>query len=264
MTVTIQKVKDAPDQARESVGRSGIASPYFDLTASIAVAEAIEKKGGGVSTPDHLAVWLGYKSTASGTYLTRVSAANKHFGLIDASRDRITTTERAKKIISPVLPDDAVNARVEAFLAVLLFSKVFDQFRGSQLPPEAGLKNLFRTTYKILPDRVAQSVRVFLNSAEQAGFFSTSGDRSRLIKPTGAIATQPVATPLEQKIEPSPAHEKSKGGGVDGTGGVHSAIIGLLRELPPPGTPWSAQKKERFLQAFKSTVDFIYPEEGAT
>ena len=76
MAVTIKKkevVKDSP-----TTGRSGIASPYFDLAASIAVAEVIYQKGGGTASPDQVAHWLGYKSTASGTYLTRVSAANDH------------------------------------------------------------------------------------------------------------------------------------------------------------------------------------------
>ena len=246
------------------VGRSGIYSPYFDLGASIAVAEIVYKKGGGTASPDQLAHWLGYRSTASGTYVTRVSAANKHFGLIDVNGDRITVTERAKTILAPVMPDDAVSAKVDAFLAVSLFAKVFDQFRGSSLPPEAGLKNLFLTHYKILPDRVAQAVRVFLNSADQAGFFSTTGDRSRLIKPSLQASTAAPAftvQPQPQEYEVLTPERNKGGGGNDGTGGVHSAIIGLLRELPPPGAPWNEQKKKRFLDAFKATVDFIYPSE---
>ena len=45
-----------------------------------------------------------------------------------------------------------------------------------------------------------------------------------------------------------------------GPAGVHSAIIGLLRELPAPGTPWAGKK--RFKEAFMATLDFIYPEEN--
>jgi hypothetical protein len=48
---------------------------------------------------------------------------------------------------------------------------------------------------------------------------------------------------------------------VDGTAGVHSAIVGLLRDLPPPGTMWHPKKKQRFLDAFKAAIDHIYPEE---
>jgi len=56
---------------------------------------------------------------------------------------------------------------------------------------------------------------------------------------------------------------KPKGGGSgDGPRGIHEAISGLLRYLPPPGTPWSAQKKEAFLKAFTAAIELIYPEEG--
>ena len=259
----IKSGKDAKEASSEvSATRSGMNSPYFDLEASIKVAEIIHNKGGGACAPDQLAAWLEYKSTRSGTYLTRVSAANKHFGLIDTDGDRFIVTERAQKILAPVMPNDAVEAKADAFLAVPLFAKVYERFRGTQLPPEIGLKNLFENTFKVLPDRVPQAVRVFLSSAEQAGFFATTGDRSRLVRP--AAANVPPQGVVTKKDEQLPAPEKPKGGGGDGpTGGVHSAIIGLLRELPPPGTPWTSQKKQRFLDAFKATVDFIYPEEDS-
>lgn len=44
-------------------------------------------------------------------------------------------------------------------------------------------------------------------------------------------------------------------------GNVHSALIGLLRDLPAPG-PWDAEKKAQFLEAFTKIFDFIYPEEN--
>lgn len=264
----LNEVKEPKEVTRVGTSsRSGIASPYFDLGASIGVADAIYKQGGGTGSPEQLAVWLGYKSIGSGTYMTRLAAANKHFGLVDVKGDRISLSERAHKILSPVMPEDATCARVEAFLAVPLFSKVYEQFKGSPLPPETGLKNLFRTTYAILPDRVPQAVRVFLNSADQAGFFaSTNGDRSRLIRPSPSPASlaAPILAAESAKIKkdesPVPAHERPKSGvGSDGAGGVHSAIIGLLRDLPPPGTDWPVKQKARFVKAFQATLDFVYP-----
>jgi len=252
----IKAVKDEKP-ARETPGRSGITSPYFDLAASIAVAEAVHQRGGGQCSSEQLAAWLGYKSVLSGTYLTRVGAANKHFKLVESNGEIIALTERARKILSPVMPDDALNAKVEAFLDVTLFAKVYETYKGSGLPPEIGLKNLFLNTYKVLPDRVAQSVRVFLNSAEQAGFFTTTGDRSRLVKPSRVISP-PTPAPATPNKEDTPA-VRGAGGGGDGTMGVHSAIVGLLRELPKPGSPWSYAEQTGFLAAFTSMIKFIYP-----
>lgn len=256
----ITEVQDriAKDARIGAASRSGIASPYFDLAASIALAEAVYQLG-GVCSPDQLTAALGYKSTASGTFLTRLAAANKHFSLVEVSGERITVTERGKKILSPVLPEDAVKAKVEAFLSVQLFARVYEQFKGAQLPPEAGLKNLFRNTYAVLPDRVATAVRVFLNSAEQAGFFdATSGERSRLIAPSSiapaamALAPEPKKQELPALLAAGPAPEMSS---------VHSAIVGLLKDLPPPGTEWPRKQKARFVKAFQATLDFVYPGE---
>ncbi len=252
---------------RTAVSRSGITSPYFDLAASVAVAQAIQQHGGGTASPEQLAHWLGYKSTSSGTYMTRVSAATKHFGLIDYAGNNFTLTERAKTIISPVMPGDAVDAKVDAFLAVPLFAKVYEQFRGSPLPPEVGLKNLFLNTYKVLPDRVSQAVRVFLNSAEQAEFFTTSGNRSRLIKPTTALmaANTTVKPSIQEEVPPKvdvTTQEKPRSSGGDsGVGGVDTAIIGLLRKLPAQGTSWTIAEQTRFLTAFTHTIQFLYPTE---
>ena len=53
--------------------QSGVSYPYWDLAASIKVAETIHSKGGGSCSPDQLAFWLDYKSVKSGTYLTRLA-----------------------------------------------------------------------------------------------------------------------------------------------------------------------------------------------
>lgn len=267
----IKAVKDTKSSdVSSAVKRSGITSPYFDLATSLAVAQSIQQQGGGTSSPEQLAHWLGYKSTSSGTYATRISAATKHFGLIENSGNTFVLTERAKTILSPIMPEDAVTAKVEAFIAVPLFAKVYEQFRGTSLPPEGGLKNLFLNTYKVLPDRVAQAVRVFLNSAEQAGFFSTSGDRSKLIKPITTLASKPHAAqpPSQDSIPPktdTAAQEKYRAGGGDGgAGGVDTAIIGLLRKLPAQGASWTTAEQTRFLTAFTHTIQFLYPtDDGA-
>ena len=69
-----------------------------------------------------------------------------------------------------------------------------------------------------------------------------------------------AVTAERDALKAPPAPERSKGGGgSNGTGGVHSAIVGLLRDLPPPGTEWPKRQKDRFVKAFEATLDFIYP-----
>jgi hypothetical protein len=161
------------------------------------------------------------------------------------------------------MPTDAVNGRVEAFLGVPLYRSMFDNFRGTTLPPEVGLQNYFKQQFGILPDRVQQAVRVFKDSATQAGFFQSAPDR--LIRPATASAAtmsataDSAATPERREdAAPERGSRRSGGGGDDGYG-IDPSILGLLRQLPKPGEPWSAQDQQAFLNAFTAVVKFIYP-----
>ena len=237
--------------------------PYFDHASSIKVADVIQNRGGGTCASDFLASALEYKTVKSGTFLTRIAAA-RMFGYITTSGGNFVVTERARKILSPVMPEDSINAKVEAFLGVPLFAKTYERFHGSQLPHEPGLKNLFQNTFGIVPDRVPQAVRVFLNSAEQCGFFH--GGKGRLIRPIVNAAPASVITDAEPQnqppSEPPPVVEKPRsGGGGSGSdgGGVHTSLIGLLRSLPGPGESWTEKEQKRFLAAFTHTIEYLYP-----
>ena len=59
MAIKEVETQAAPKGTQPDTRRSGIAYPYFDLADSVAVAEAIHKRGGGVATADQLAPWIG-------------------------------------------------------------------------------------------------------------------------------------------------------------------------------------------------------------
>ena len=253
-----------PKSGTAQPSRAKYSYPYFNMQSSLDVARAVHENGGGSCTPDQLAAFLGYKSVKSGTYQTRTSAS-RQFGFIRSGNGEIAITDRAQKILNPVMPEDEASAKTEAFLAVELFSAVYEKFQGSTLPPEAGLKNLLTQTYGLSKDRVGPAIRVLTESAEQAGFFKTTGDRSRLIKPAIKSSGQKHKPgPPQEPEHPSEERQKSlPTGGMGGEPpGVHSAIIGLLRELPSPGVVWKKSKKDAFKAAFAATLDFIYPTDG--
>lgn len=263
-------VKVVPPEAhsvdKQARPQSGTGFPYFDLEQSIKVAEAVYGKGGGQCTPEQLAAWLDYKSTSSGTYNMRYYAA-KHFGLVHAEKGVISVTDRAKAILAPIMPEDAAKAKVEAFLAIPLFAAIHDKFKGGTLPPEMGMKNLLHNSYKIVPERITQALRVLMNSAEQAGFFSISQDRSRMIAPAITGKSSQASAPTAEATaseRPTATAYGGGGGGGDGPRGIPEAISGVLRYLPTPGSPWSKQKKESFMKAFTAAIELVYPEETAS
>ena len=254
------KAVPPPKPAAETGKR--VSYPYSDFASSLTVAELINVRGGGVCDIDQLAAWLEYKSVTSGTFASRLAAA-RHFGLITNTNDgRIGITDRARSILAPVMPYDAVNAKAEAFLGVALFKQVFDDFRGTVLPEDIGLTNFFKQKYKILPDRAVPAVRVFRDSARQTGFFQSANNR--LIRPS-ASANPPLAMPEIKVTAASDAAESQErrrqtggGGGGDATG-IDPSLLGLLRQLPQPGSPWAPADQTAFLAAFTAVVKFIYP-----
>jgi hypothetical protein len=157
----------------------------------------------------------------------------------------------------------AEQAKVQAFLSVDLFKKIYDQFHGTTLPPEVGLKNLLETTYRVVPDRVTPTVRIMLDSEEYAGLFKAAGNRTRMTMPL----TLPGGSGKMVPPQPAAAAETPKNGGGNGGGGgdgtedgIDSAIRGLLRRLPPSGTPLTAKRRKDFIDAFTALVTVIYPE----
>jgi hypothetical protein len=247
---------------KKAAVRSTLGYPYFNLVDSIEVPKIIHEKAGGTCTPAQLVGLLGYKSVTSGTYQVRFSSA-RQFGLVRLDAGVISVTERAYKIFSPVMPEDSVIAKADAFLSVDLFRTIHDLFHGTPIPPEAGLRNLLLQRYGFSADRAGPAVRVLMESADQAGFFSVAG-RSKLIYPPVAKGSSPEVKQLQAanvQEEPQISPEKTKvvsAALVDAPPAVHSAIIGLLRDLPSPGTVWPAKQKKRFVKAFQATLDFVY------
>lgn len=256
-----------PEQAANAEQKSKATSvsggwPFFDFSDAFQVPELINTRGGGVADLDQLAAWLNYKSTTSGTFASKLASA-RYFGLVSSTeRGRVSISDRARTILAPVMPDDAVNAKAEAFLAVPLFKRLFDQFRGTALPPDVGLRNLFQHTYHIAPERVQQAVRVFKDSARQTGFFDSAPDR--LIRPSAmasSVAQSGAQTSEAEARAPVSENRRFAGGGGN-EGGIHPAILGMLHELPAPGDPWTPSDQKGFLDAFIAMVKFIYPAKG--
>jgi hypothetical protein len=154
----------------------------YSLLDTLAVAQAIHQRGGGEASVDELAAFLEYRSSNNGAFYDRLSAA-RMFGLIQGQGSKITLTHRATEMLMPVFPEQAAKARVDAFLSVPLFGALYEEFKGKQLPPEQGLKNLLRTRYGVPPSRIVAAYGSLIKSADQAGFFATRGTKTQLILP---------------------------------------------------------------------------------
>jgi hypothetical protein len=259
-TKTLKAVPDTKPDPKTGRPRpqSAIAFPYYELDVSGEVAKVMYKEAGGRCERAALSALLSYTSDASGSFLTRVAAA-RMFGFIEPDQEPrfLRVTDRGRRIAAPVLPGDAEAAKVEAFLSVPLFKRVFEEFNGSMLPDVVGLQHLFEQL-GVVQTRVVPTVRIMMASAEQAGFFKAAGNK-RMVRPImSGRSDSPPLPPAD------PAKPDGNGGGGGGGGGdipdVHPMILGFLKALPRSGTPLSAKRRTALFDAFKATVDVLYPE----
>lgn len=271
----LKAVPEADPKAGKERRISETQAPVSGLTQSIEVARVLHENGGSLDR-SQLAPKLGYSGARNGTFLTRVSAA-KIFGLVDQppQSDVVRITQRGLAIVAQVSDADSQRAKLDAFMSVDLFRAVFEEYKGRPLPPDIGLKNLFEQTYKIIPTRAAQAVKVMLDSAETAGLFTIAGAGSRkMIQPvvSGAsdvripLSGQPNARAQEIMQGGDGTHADGRtnlggggGGGGSPPGNIDAAFIALLSRLPEPGTTLSKTKRENVIAAFTAAINWLYP-----
>ena len=258
MTAT-KNVTTRAQEPKEAIPRrpTEVGTPYFTLEKCVEIAGIIYNKGGGSCSRSQLASMLNM-AIDGGSFITRVTAS-KAYGLIEQEGDQLRVTDRGRAIVAPVLPADADRARLDAFLNVPLFKRVYEEYNGQSLPPETGLRNLLAARYGVAPGRVIPTVSILLESAQEAGLFKVAGNRSRMVAPLPAATT---ATPTAAVVTAPPAIAQGVvPAAIVGTqGDIPAGIIGLLQGLPPAGTVWSKKKRDALIAAFTKAVEWIYPD----
>lgn len=247
--------------------KSGVSFPYFDLDSAVEVARVMHNRAGGSCDLAALAAYLRYSGVKNGSFRMRVSAT-KMFGVVEEVEGQPSTlrvSQLGRNIVAPVTPGEEARAKTSAFLSVELFRKVFDLYNGSGLPEEVGLQNLLRDTYQVVPDRVIPTVRIMLDSAEQAGFFEAAGNRSRMVMPAGGAAGTSHAPPPPPKPIGEPPLRHGGGGGNGGDyAGIDPFILEFVRKLPPGGTKLSEKRRAVYVASFTGALDVVYPEAEAS
>lgn len=238
---------------------SSIAWPYMDLDIAERVAVAVYQRAGlGVCELDSLAAELGH--TLNGAFRVKLATA-KTFGLIaKGTRNSVQLTELGRTIVSE---EATGRARVEAFLGVQLYSKIFDTYRGHKLPPPRAIEAQM-VTLGVAAKQKERARQVFERSAKQAGFFEDGPDR--LVRPrwadkvtlspsvtsddaiavtTGPDKPQPIACPPQEAPQ--------------GVAKMNRPFIdGLLSKLPDEGSAWNSRDRVKWLKAAIGVFDLIY------
>jgi hypothetical protein len=240
----------------ESRQRSTIEFPYLDLDDALAVTKGVNAVGGTSCQREQLAAKLDMAATAGGFNL-RLGTA-KMYGLLTYDRGTITLTPLGIRACDP---QQEKAAKVEAFLTIPLYRKLYDNFKGTSLPPTAGLEGEIGTL-GVAPKQKDKARQVFQRSAKQAGFFEFGNDR--LVLP--AMGKQTL-----DKLN----DDNSSGNGI---GSQHHSppppltppppsyppfIQGLLLTLPKEKAEWSKDERVKWLKLAALAFDVMYTDKNS-
>jgi hypothetical protein len=243
------------NEANEGNGweRSSIGFPYTPLGDVVEMAAAIQGNvGSGTMSDDQLAPAIHMSHKSSG-YRSRLSAA-RMFGIIESGDGGHRLSDLGKRIVDE---KQARAAKADAFLNVPLYRRVYEEHKGSTIPPAAALEREF-LGFGVAPKQTARARQVFERSAEQAAFFEVGKDR--LVRPT---VRQGDATDADSKTKED--QTKKGKGGEPPDNELHPFIQGLLKTLPPKeGDDWPLQDRVKWLRLAASAFDMIYEAEGDT
>jgi len=232
--------------------QSSIQFPYSDLETAINVVDSMHSTGYQECAPDQLAAAM-HQRVSSGNFRLKISTA-RAFGLIHTSPGRIAITDLGYRVLDPI---QRKKGCVDAFLTVELYHRLYDDYRGKQLPPRpAALERVFEQ-YGVSPKQTGKARHAFDRSAKQAGFFDHGNDR--LVVPGDFPAEQ--APPPARETHEAPDTGKGKGGGGEPPSGLDGLIVALLEKMPT-GASWPLPDRAKWLRALAMNLSFVYEDDG--
>src|SRR5262249_33048611 len=151
-------------------------------------------------------------------------------------------------------PKQETSAKAQAFLAVPLYRRIYDEFKSGVLPPtNEAIENAIVGVgvAKKVKDKARQT---FQRSAQQAGLFWAGNDRRVMPKGSEAVSEEPIVQP--EGGADSDAENKSKSNRTGGGGiGRGQLIEGLIEKLPMEGADFSLDDRARWLQLAAGIFD---------
>ncbi len=226
---------------------SEIVFPYGDLEDAVGIARALHSKLGYNCEPDQLAAYMGTEAK-NGTFRVQVATA-RIFGAVEVGRGSVALTDLGARLADEEMEREA---RVEAFLNVPLYGRLYETFRGRKLPGNRGLENEMKTL-GVSPRQLVKARVAFQRSAEQAGFFAHG--TSSLVRPADLMPQSPAASQPPEPVKEPPKHSEADAVGL---GGLHPLLVGLIKTIPREGEAFPPRRQQQWLEAAKVNFALIF------
>src|ERR1700741_2468934 len=168
------------------------AFPIHSVEKALIIVTAIADKGG--SKPmDRLLVADQIGRTPSSSEYKRLLSSSRAYGLTTGTEkaDYVAPTELGLKIVRPLQPEEALQAKVQACMNVELLARLWRQFNKSKLPDAKFLKNTLERTYELDAGQAEEFAVLAVENAKFCGVLQDiSGAKYiRLDEPSLAAAS---------------------------------------------------------------------------
>ena len=154
--------------------------PRHPVDKSLRIPRAILEQNAGKECSEEASAkfaGVGYH----GPYRVEVSSGLK-FGLLSRPSDgMLAVTDRAKQIIRPQAPSDALKGLRDAVLSAPVIKDVYGHYRGENLPDPEFFSNALTDKFGVPSDKVEEFKSVFLESLEAAQLLQDHDGKKRVI-----------------------------------------------------------------------------------
>jgi len=185
--------------------------PRSSLQVCIQLAKAVDSFGGRCS-PELAADKLGMK--VSGNFNAIIASTSK-FGLVDNKKGQLEITSLYRQHKLAYSHEEANTALVQAFLSPTLFQKLYERFKGLELPIGHFEKVLIRE-FSVPEQLGSRVVKYFLEGAKQCGILGENnvlleiGTSSQANNDNEDSAEEVYANDLQEIEKPLPTGAKSE------------------------------------------------------
>jgi len=173
--------------------------PRHSVDKALRIPKAIlEQNAGKECSVQESAKFLGVGYR--GPYEVEVSSGIKYGLLARPSGGRIAVTDRAKQIIRPQSPSDAIKGLRDAVLGAPVIQDVYGHYRGENLPDPQFFSNALTDKFGIPTDKVDEFRTVFFDSL-QAAHLLEEHDGKKRITDVSHDQSAPATTGTFKKLE---------------------------------------------------------------
>lgn len=200
-------MNDSPSEEKGTKKRQVgeyIRVPIFGLEDGINVAKIVSNVGGGRLDIESVAKSMNYSTT---TVMHHINSA-KHYQLVETSNGAVKITALGTGIVHPKSKEEYENSLTKAFLSCNLYARIYDRYRGKDLPQLDILANIFARDEGVSFKTKDRTVTNFIQSGIIAGLIKQENNVYHCVELGKEKGTVEVISEKESIESPVP---ESKG-----------------------------------------------------